>query len=283
MINSFLKYKLKNIVNDEPSINDIHTAKKVLFVLLTRYGDTIISLQVIKEFVDLYPEKKYLILVPKQMIPYIKELLPNIDVLSVNKRNISDMLKVNYILKKENFDIGFNPWSNGIDSCYFISYCKKFLFYKDFQKNNPVNHYEVVRNYLRLPSKNWKIGSLVLKESYTNILVCPQSTDLQRSIDGKQLNSLLLTLNERYPKSNITIASMDQSYFRKEHQEFLFSKSAQSSENFINLVKQSDLVCCSDSGPLHIALSLQKDTIALFNITKPDIVLNTDSKVKINL
>ena len=23
----------------------------------------------------------------------------------------------------------FNPWSNGLDSCYFISFCKKFLFY----------------------------------------------------------------------------------------------------------------------------------------------------------
>lgn len=283
VINSFLKYKTKSIENTNFTIQDIEDAKKVLFVLLTRYGDTIISLEIIKEFINLYPNKKYLVLVPKQMVPYVKELIPNLDVIAVNKRNIIDMIKVNLLLKREQFDLAFNPWSNGLDSCYFVSYAKKFLCYKSFIRPEVINHYEVVRSYLKLPPKTWNISELTLKDNYQNILICPESTDSQRSIEGKQLDELILKLKQIYPNASYVIAAMNEKYLKKGYQKFLFKKSAKSSQDFITLVKNSDLICCSDSGPLHIALSLKKDTIALFNITKPEVVVNADVTLKVNL
>ena len=156
--------------------------KKILFCLFTRFGDTIIDLVIIKEFIEEYPDKDYLILCPKQMRPYVNEIIPNVRCMAINKRNLFELLKIDLVLKKWRPDIGFNPWSNGLDSCFFISYCKKFLFYKDFLKPQTINHYQVVRRYLNLKEKEWKIVNLVSKGNYKNILICPQSTDNERSI-----------------------------------------------------------------------------------------------------
>ena len=145
MINYYLKYKTRKIFSIPPSIEDIKVSGKILFSIFTRYGDTIIDLMIIKEFVKKYPNKDYLIICPKQMEPYVKEFLPNLKCKAFNKRNLFEMAKVIRLLKSESFDIGFNPWSNGLDSCYFISFCKKFLFYKDFERPSNINHYQVVR------------------------------------------------------------------------------------------------------------------------------------------
>ncbi len=58
MINYFLKYKMKKIISSPPNIDDIKKSSKILFSIFTRYGDTIIDLVVIKEFVKYYPEKE---------------------------------------------------------------------------------------------------------------------------------------------------------------------------------------------------------------------------------
>lgn len=281
MINTFLKYKTKNLKSTDFTLEDIRLAKKILFSIFTRYGDTIIDIAVIKEFIEEYPDKEYLILCPKQMIPYINEFLPGISVIGVNKRNFVDMIKVTSLLKKEKFDIGFNPWSRGVDSCYFISFCNKFFCYKEFQKPDFINHYEVVRAYLKLPMRNWGIDEIALKDDYNNILICPQSTDENRSVSKEELKKLITQLRSKYGKPVITIAAMDEIYFFKEYEMFEFKKSKKSSLDFLGLIKKADLIICADSGPLHIATALQKDILAVFNTTKPEIVLNYNSKVKI--
>ena len=283
MINYFLKHKTKKITSSPPSIiDDIKKSSKILFSIFTRYGDTIIDLVVIKEFIECYPQKEYLILCPRQMKPYVSEFLPTIECIAFNKRNLFEMLKVNKLLKKRMFDIGFNPWSNGLDSCYFISYCDKFLFYKDFDKPSIINHYQVVRRYLKLPEKDWVINELVLKESYQKILICPQSTDTNRNLPDDQLDKLILDFQKMYQQPEITIASMDKSDFRDGCNKFILEKTAHSSEQFIDLIKKSALVVCSDSGPLHIALALKKDLLAFMRITIPDIVINSGSCLIIN-
>ena len=93
MINYFLRSKTKNLRSKPPSIDDIKTSKKILFSIFTRYGDTIIDLVVIKEFIECYPEKEYLILCPKQMKPYVSEFLPNTECIALNKRNMFEMIK----------------------------------------------------------------------------------------------------------------------------------------------------------------------------------------------
>ena len=281
MINWFLKYKTKQLINFKINIVDIQNSKKILFCLFTRYGDTIIDLVVIKEFIDQFPDKDYLILCPKQMTPYVNELIPNIRCININKRNLFEMLKIDLILKKWKPDIGFNPWSNGIDSHYFLSYCKKYEFYKLFIKPEIINHYQVVRRYLKLKDKDWKIITLILKESYKKILICPQSTDVDRSITEAQLDEIINKVKVDFKSSEITIASMSMCFLRDNSSYFLFEKNANSSQNFIKLLKDSDLIICSDSAPLHIASAFNKHVIAVFNSTIPETVINSGDELSI--
>lgn len=283
MINWFLRRKTANIDSLPLALAEIQQADKVLFSLFTRYGDTIIDLVVIQEFIKQYPDKEYLVLCPRQMTPYVNELLPDIENIALNKRNIFDMFKVNNKLKKWRPDIGFNPWSNGLDSCYFLTYCKHYQCYKDFLRPDIINHYEVVRNYLLLPIQKWNINQLTLKNSYKSVLICPQSTDKDRSIPVEQINALVSSLKNSYKSEQIIIAAMDKSYFLNDCESFFFCKSASSSQQFIDLVKQSDLVITADSGPLHISLAFNKDTQAYFYSTEPEIVIKSTSNLDIIL
>ena len=81
----------------------------------------------------------------------------------------------------------------------------------------------------------------------------------------------------------ITIASIDKVHFREGCNQFLFEKSAQSSQQFIDLVKKSELVICSDSGPLHIANALKKTVIAVLNYTNPEIVINSGDTLALDI
>ena len=281
MINFFLKFKTRKHKNSPPDIDDINNANKILWAIFTRYGDTIIDLVVIKEFIERYPDKEYLILCPRQMKPYVSELLPNIECFALNKRNLLDMIKANKLLKKKRPDIGFNPWSSGLDSCFFLTYCKKYLCYKNFKRPKIINHYQVVRRYLQLPEHDWGISELTLKGNYQKILICPQSTDSDRSISSDQLDKFILNFRQKNNNAEITIASMSKRHFRKGCNQLLFEKTAQSSQQLINLMKRSDFIVCSDSGPLHIASALNKSLMAVFKVIKPDIVLNAGSTVSI--
>jgi ADP-heptose:LPS heptosyltransferase len=281
MINFFLRLKTKKTNRKLPDIKHIEQANKVLFSLFTRYGDTIIDLVVIQEFIAKYPNKEYLILCPRQMQPYVGELLPNVESIAVNKRNIFDMIKIDFKLKKWRPDVGFNPWSNGLDSCYFLTYCKYFHCYKDFDKPKIVNHYQIVRKYLFLKQNPWAIQNFSNKSEYKNILICPQSTDVDRSISATQLKQIILDLNSKYSGVSITIAAIDSSYFKPDCDRFFFHKTKQSSQAFINLVKSSELVVCADSAPLHLSLAFKKNVKAFFYTTSPEVVLNTNSRVGI--
>jgi ADP-heptose:LPS heptosyltransferase len=281
MINAFLRYKTKNACGSVIQIKDILNSRKVLFALFTRYGDTIISLVVIREFVEKYPTKDYLILCPKQMKPYVNELLPNIKCISLNKRNWLDLMKIDNFLKKWLPDIGFNPWTNGIDSRYFLSYCNKYQLYADYSKPKKTNHYEKVRQYLNLNQKSWSIESLVLKPKYKQVLICPQSTDSNRSLSNKQLDEVISKIRTDFDCQNISIASMSIQYVRENCDSFMFQKTAKCSQNFIELLKRSDLVFCVDSAPLHISNALKKHVIAFFNSTSPKIVINSGDKLSI--
>jgi len=283
LINWFLRQKTSNIDSRLFQLVEIQQANKVLFSLFTRYGDTIITLMVIQEFIEQYPDKEYLILCPRQMEPYVNEILPGVHCLALNKRNLFDMIRAHRLLKKWNPKIGFNPWSSGLDSCYFLTYCKRFQCYKDFLRPEVINHYEVVRNYLLLPKQAWKIKQLNLKKNYKKILICPQSTDSNRSISSVQLDALLSELGDKYHNPEIMIAAMDKFYFKDGCSKFLFEKTAKSSRQFVNLVKESGLVIAVDSGPLHIALALKKDTQAHFYSTNPRYVVNFGSILDIVL
>jgi ADP-heptose:LPS heptosyltransferase len=282
VINFLLRHKIAKIKAIPPNIDDINRARKILFPIFTRYGDTIIDLLVIREFISNFPQKRYLILCPNQMCPYVEEFLPNTECIGINKRNIFDMIKINKYLKSASFDIGFNPWSNGLDSSFFLTYCKKFLFYKDFERPSTINHYEVVRRYLKLPNKEWNIEEESLNKFYKRILICPQSTDKNRTIANDEIDKLIQDLKLKYSETEITIASMNQLDFRNGLKEFLFTKTSLCSKEFIEEIKHHDLIICCDSGPLHIAVGLKKTVMAIMKNTDPKIVINSGSKVCIS-
>ena len=169
-----------------------------------------------------------------------------------------------------------------MDSSFYLSFCNKFLIYKDFDKPKIINHYQVVRRYLKLPEKDWSYNKLTLKKSYKKILICPQSTDTRRSIPNKQLDKLIFDFNHLYDEAEITIASMNESFFRTGCKKIKFKKTADSSRHFIELMNQSDLIICSDSGPMHIALALKKDLIAYLVSTKPKDIINSGTSLMIN-
>ena len=93
------------------------------------------------------------------------------------------------------------------------------------------------------------------------------------------MNQIIFELQDTYNRPEIVIASMDKSYFRDDCQKFIFEKSDHSSKQFLNLMRESSLVVCSDSGPLHIALALRKDLVAFMISTDPKIVINTESRL----
>ena len=47
-------------------------------------------------------------------------------------------------------------------------------------------------------------------------------------------------------------------------------------------MNQSDIIICSDSGPMHIALALKKDLIAYLVSTKPKDIINSGASFMIN-
>ncbi|MDA9031040.1 hypothetical protein N9I31_04295 [Candidatus Pseudothioglobus singularis] len=281
MINYYLKIKTRQVQSVPPTLKNIQESKKVLFSIFTRYGDTIIDLVIIKEFIEFYPDKDYLIICPKQMKPYVNEILPSIECFAFDKRNLFELVKAIKLLKSCVFDIGFNPWSNGLDSNFYSSFCKKFLLYKDFKKPKVINHYQVIRRYLKLPEKDWNVNKLKLEDNYTKILICPQSTDIMRNIPNDQLDKLILEFNSLYNSPQITIASMDESFFRHQCKRIKFKKSADTSKLFLTQMKQNSLIVCSDSGPLHIALALKKDLIAFMVSTNPQDVINSGASLVI--
>mgnify|MGYP006095515993 CR=1 FL=1 len=281
MINAFLKYKVSNKSSYHLNQRDIQDAKRVLFALFTRYGDTIIDLVVIQEFVEQYPSKEYLVLCPKQMKPYFSELIPKIKCIGINKRNYLDMIKLNSYLKKWSPDIAFNPWSFGLESSFFLTYSKKYQFYKDFKKSEIRNHYAVIRKYLSLPEKIWRIEDLKMKLDYKRVLICPESTDNERSISTEQLEKIINSAMINFNNPTITIAALSSYYLRSNFNGFIFKKTEKSSTKFIKLVKDSDLVICADSAPLHIASVLKRNIVAVLNSTTPEMVLNSDSKLSL--
>ena len=127
--------------------------------------------------------------------------------------------------------------------------------------------------------KRWKINDLSLQENYTKILICPHSTDPNRNLPIEKMNQIIFELKNSSNRPEIVIASMDKSYFRDGCKKFMFEKSVHSSMRFLELMKQSSLIICSDSGPLHIALALKKDLLAFMISTDPKIVINTRSCV----
>ena len=113
------------------------------------------------------------------------------------------------------------------------------------------------------------------------VLICPESTDSERSISIGQINKIIKEIKYNFGNPLFTIASVTPKYRHSNCNNFFFKKTNKSSRNFIKLVKDSDLVICCDSAPLHIAQVFKKNILAVFTATNPEIVLNSGSKINL--
>ncbi len=263
--------------SNEINVNDIKKAHTILFSVFSRYGDGAISFKIINEFIKKYPDKKYILLTNKQQIPYAKAIIEKkISFYKVNKRNPFEFFYITNLLNNLDIDLGFNPWSHGDDSEYFISFAKKFYCYKDFDKfDKTFNLYDRIRLYFNLNIPVKVVNHFEIK-SINKVLIVPFSTDITKNLSKNCINAMI---NNIKPYSeNITIALPKSMGYKNE---FIFKKNTQNSLKFLELIKNSDLIISVDSGPLHIASALNKKIIAVFGPTAPETILDTNVNINI--
>jgi len=272
-VNSIYKLRnRKNIQDFKITLEDIKNAKKILFVIFGRYGDSVIGFHESLNFIEKYPNKEYLFITSSQNYPYFLDKCKdykNCKIVKFNKKNIFKILPLILIIQK--FDLGFNTYSWGRESEFLISFAKKFNFFFNIQKSLTDNYYNIARKYLLLPPKNTILNKINL-DNVKSILICPESTERRRSLTQDHLNYLV----DKYKKFTITVAHSNK--YKTNCQEFIFSK--KKSENFLNILKQSDLIISIDSAPLHLAMLYNKKIYAIFSSSVPTNVL-TSGYIKI--
>jgi ADP-heptose:LPS heptosyltransferase len=262
------------------SKNDIENSKTILFSVFTRYGDGIIAFVIIKEFISKYKNKNYILITTPQHYSYAKELFEefsNIEIKYFNKKNPFSLFSLTRYLKNKKIDLGFNPWSFGEDSEYFILFAKKYSSYKHFRSHTKIdNLYNRIREYFYLNIKKEKKTINFKIDKNMKVLIAPFSTDFVKNLSIKNIEFL-----QSYFKNNILAIPKNEVKKFKNSNLFIFGKSQKYSQEFIQLLKKVDLFIGVDSGPLHIALALNKKCIAIFGPTAPSVVLNDNHKIKI--
>lgn len=284
MLRMLMENRLKRVgsASREITREEIEKSSKILFTVFSRYGDAIVSFKVINEFISLHPDKDFFILTSPQLSPYAKEIITGkVDLSYVNKRrNPLKLLKIIRKLKREKMDLGLNPLTFGTDSEFFITFAKRFSFFKEFSRR-PVHYnlYDRVREYFLMPKKetNLKPASL---DNVRNVIIAPSSTDIRKSLDRKDLASLIRQLRNRFSNLNITVALPAEDWEKVEDVEkFMLGKSIRNSEEFLKLVKTTDLFIGVDAGPLHLADALGVRAIGIFGPNAPETFLDSNSGI----
>ena len=251
---------------------DIKNAKKVLFVIFGRYGDSVIGFNASLEFIEKYPNKEYLFITSYQNYPYFVDKCKkykNCKVIKFHKSNIFKLLFL--IMKIRKFDLGFNSYSWGNESEFLISFTKKFSFFYNIKLNILDNYYNKARKYLLLPKQEIVLNEVKL-DNVKNILICPESSEKRRSLMQNHLDYLL----DKYKNFNIIVAHSNK--YKTNTKEFIFSK--KNSPEFLNLLKESDLIISVDSAPLHLAMLYNKKIYAIFSSSVPmNVVKSGDIKI----
>ncbi|MGO9951516.1 MAG: glycosyltransferase family 9 protein [Dissulfurispiraceae bacterium] len=269
--------------NSDIAISDIVSASSILFSVFSRYGDSIIAYKVINEFIARHPGKRYIVITSNQTLPYANAIINgNVEIQSVNiRKNPVKFLKIVAMLKKTKIDLAFNPWSHGEDSEFFMTFAKKYLFYKKYTGHpKEYNLYARVREYLLLGSGGSKIRNRSL-EGVNNILISPFSTDITKSLNSEDLNALIQQVSTRFPDASIIVASQKNEMVRVNGriERFIFRKKLDESVKFLALLKLADLFIGVDAGPLHLADAVGVTSIGIFGPTAPETILDSDSGI----
>ena len=186
------------------------------------------------------------------------------------------------MLKREPFDIGFNPWSHGQESEYFISFAKRFHAYGAFA-DFPLDA-QSLRPRACLSRVATKTRGAYRKNPVQpkRILISPFSTDVRKSLNADDLKKLVAWLGKRYENASLALALFPEEDAKVGDlplARFYFGKSRKRSRAFLELVKGSDLFVGVDAGPLHLADALGIPSIGIFGPTAPETILDRDSGI----
>jgi hypothetical protein len=270
-----------------PAPDDIALARSVLFAVFARYGDSVIAFKLIRSFVDAHPGKEYLLITTPQALHYAQALLgERIRCIGFDKhRDLIGLLRLRWLLRRKRFSLGFNPWSHGKESEYFISHAERFFPYGAFSHaagfTRVSNLYDRARRYLGLPAPARR-PTPELPAYARHIVLSPFSTDVRKSLGRDQVAPLLKRLGARFPQAKITLALFPHELGRLDGVEvsrFLFGKSSARSRAFLALLQTADLFIGVDAGPLHLADALRIPSIGLFGPTAPETILDVDSGI----
>jgi ADP-heptose:LPS heptosyltransferase len=283
-VKSLMKSRLKRLASLERAISrdEIERSSKCLFAVFSRYGDAIASFKVINEFIAMYPEKAFFVVTSPQLSPYAKAIVAGTrDLLCLSpRRNPTKFLQLIRRLEREQIDLGFNPQSRGIDTEFFLTYARRFSFFREASRE-PVQHnlYDRVREYLSMPKKEIGFRARPL-EVASNVVIAPSSTDIRKSLGQRDLASLVRQLRERFSSPHITVALPSQDWDLIEGvDKFRLAKSLANSESFLRLVKSADLFVGVDAGPLHLADALGVRSIGVFGPYAPETFMDRDSGI----
>jgi ADP-heptose:LPS heptosyltransferase len=266
------------------SAEELGHARSVLFAVFSRYGDSVITFKVLDEFLRRYPGKRCMLVTTPQALPYAQAIIrSDVNYYALNKRrSVLTMARLFRDLRRDPPDLGFNPWSHGKESQALISFAERFHLFTDFAATAEWrNHYQRVRQYLHLPDPAVERPSDPPKD-VARIVLAPFSTDRRRSLSADDVARLLRLLENRFPGARATLA-----LFAREARavdglggtRFFFGKTRRDSEQFLALLRDSDLFVGVDAGPLHLADALGIPCFGLFGPTPPERVVDRQSRV----
>ncbi len=265
--------------------DDIDLAVKILFSVFSRYGDGILSFKVISEFIDSHPGKEFFIVTSNQLYPYAERIFGGrAEIFGLNKKkNPVKLHKVKKRLGAENIDIGFNPFSLGEDSEYFIGLARNSYPFREVKEYSvTTNLYKIVRDYLLMETvgpgevhKKLKLGDV------QKVLIAPESSNVLKSMDSELVRKLVREVKKSFDKPDIMVALLDGDTMTLPEGvlPFTFGKSAKKSKEFLSLLDATDLFIGVDAGPLHLADLLDIPSVGVFSMTSPETILDCGSSV----
>ncbi len=273
--------------SSSPSVTpeDIIRAEKILFSVFSRYGDAVLSFKVISEFIDSHPGKKFFIVTSNQLHPYAERIFRGrAEIFGLNKKkNPVRLLKVKKRLKAEDIDMGFNPFSLGEDSEYFIGLTRNSYPFRGVKEYTvTTNLYKIVRDYLQMKSagegglhKKLKLGEV------TRVLIAPSSSNVLKSMAPELVEKLVREVRKSFGDPDITVALLegDTMALPEGVLRFTFGKSAKKSKEFLSLLDTTELFIGVDAGPLHLADLLGIPSVGVFSMTSPETILDYGNSV----
>ncbi len=280
------KYGLKRLHTPEFA-GELADCREVIVSLLCRYGAAVQALQAVLRFSAKHPNCRLHVVTSPQLSPYVEALLHGKCTMHiVSRNNPISVIRTLFALGINRADVGFNPWSSGPDGLFFASLAKSRRSFSEFWKEREAqrrnfareNFHDFLDTYFGI-EQEIPTGSMnhSLPESPTEILVCPESSGPQRTLDLRRTSRLCEYLQSRWPDARLIMAAADSEYASITNQKnmpFLrLKKSARSSRQLIERIQTADLVVAVDSGPLNIAIAMQRPVLALFSNELPERVL----------